>query len=226
MHAGQPGADKAGKSSETARAAPPGKCDNHHMMILRAASYRTVPWKNGGGLTREILREPPEPTPFDWRLSLATIDSPGPFSGFAGYHRVLVLVSGAGVELDFGQQGRARLTAPGQMVSFDGAWPTSCTLLNGRSTDLNLIVSEQRMRFSTECLQFTQPRLVQTQQWPRTLVCCVSGAVRLTNSAGREEELSAVDVAVCSAEDAALACKPLGTAPVCVFVARLSPRQP
>ena len=59
------------------------------MIILRASSYRTVAWKNGGGMTREILREPAEPTPFDWRLSLATIDSSGPFSAFAGYQRTV-----------------------------------------------------------------------------------------------------------------------------------------
>jgi len=30
------------------------------MIIVRAASHRAVPWKNGGGVTREILRVPPE----------------------------------------------------------------------------------------------------------------------------------------------------------------------
>lgn len=195
------------------------------MIILRASSYRTVPWKNGGGVTREILREPPEPTPFDWRLSLATIDSPGPFSAFAGYHRTLVLVSGAGVELDFGQQGRARLTVPGQVVAFDGAWQTSCTLLDGRSTDLNLIVSQERMRSSSECLQLTQPRLLQTAQWPQTLVCCISGAVRLTHGTGQTQELSSVDVARSSPDDGAITCSPLGSAPAWIFVAGLGPRQ-
>ena len=43
------------------------------MNILRESSYRAVPWKNGGGVTREILRAPAEPDAFDWRLSLATV---------------------------------------------------------------------------------------------------------------------------------------------------------
>ncbi|MEA3183170.1 MAG: uncharacterized protein QOI59_6693, partial [Gammaproteobacteria bacterium] len=114
------------------------------MNILRESSYLSVPWKNGGGVTREILRVPAEPSAFDWRLSLATIDSPGPFSTFDGYHRTLVLVRGAGVELNFAQHGTSRLSTPGQTVSFDGAWQTSCTLLDGPSTDLNLIVSKER----------------------------------------------------------------------------------
>src|SRR5713226_7622808 len=123
------------------------------MIIMRESGYRAVPWKNGGGVTREILRVPPEPTVFDWRLSLATIDSPGPFSAFEGYQRTLVLVRGAGVELDFGQHGRATLAAAGQMVVFDGAWSTGCTLLNGPSSDLNLIVSQERTESSSRSLQ-------------------------------------------------------------------------
>ena len=30
------------------------------MIVLREADYITVPWKNGGGLTREILKVPPD----------------------------------------------------------------------------------------------------------------------------------------------------------------------
>jgi environmental stress-induced protein Ves len=195
------------------------------MILMRAAGYRAVPWKNGGGVTREILRVPPEPTAFDWRLSLATIASPGPFSSFDGYQRTLVLVSGPGVELDFGQHGRAKLTMAGQMASFDGAWETSCTLLDGPSTDLNLIVSQERTRSASRCVQLTRAEIFQTAEWPQTLVCCVSGAVRLTNTAGEVQDLSAVDVARCSPSDGAITCRPRDSMPACVFVAGLGPRR-
>jgi environmental stress-induced protein Ves len=194
------------------------------MLIMRTADYRAVPWKNGGGITREILRVPPEPTSFDWRLSLASIASPGPFSSFDGYHRTLVLVSGAGVELDFGQHGRTQLTTAGQMVSFDGAWQTSCTLLDGPSTDLNLIVSQERIRLASRAVQLTRAELIQTAEWPQTLVCCISGAARLTNTAGEVEELREVDVARCSPSDGTITCTPRDSTPTCVFVAGLGPR--
>lgn len=194
------------------------------MIILRAASYRAVPWKNGGGVTREILRVPPEPTAFDWRLSLATIAAPGPFSSFEGFDRILVLVHGQGVELDFGQHGRAKLTLPGQMVSFDGAWETSCTLLDGPSTDLNLIVSKDRTLSTSRSVQLARAELVQTAEWAQTLVCCISGAVRLTNMAGEVEELSGVDVAQCSPGDGAITCSPRSSSPARVFVAGLGPK--
>ena len=193
------------------------------MIIQRESSFSTVPWKNGGGVTREIFREPPEATAFDWRLSLATIEAAGPFSAFDGYHRTLVLVCGAGIELDFGRHGRSKLTEVGQKVAFDGAWQTNCTLLDGRSTDLNLIVSQERVRSTSDCLQLTQAQLIQTTQWPQTLVCCISGAIRLINSAGQTEDLRSVDAARCSPDDGAITCSPLGSGPARVFVAGLGP---
>jgi environmental stress-induced protein Ves len=194
------------------------------MLIVREASYRTVPWKNGGGFTREIFREPEEPAPFEWRLSLANIDAPGPFSAFDGYHRTLVLVRGAGVELDFGQHGRSRLTSIGQSVAFDGAWQTSCTLLAGSSSDLNLIVSREHMFSATDSLELQQTQRIQTAQWLQTLVCCISGSIRITNTPGDSADLGSVDVARCSPQDGTITCTPLGSAPARVFIAGLGHR--
>lgn len=194
------------------------------MIILRAANYLTVPWKNGGGVTQEIVRAPPDTAEFDWRLSLATIDSSGPFSSFDDYHRTLVLVRGAGVELSFGQHGRTRLSAPGQTVSFDGAWQTSCTLLDGPSTDLNLIVSRERARAASRTVVLTDAQTIQTADWVEVLVCCLSGAIRLTNIGGEVESLRSVDVARCAAADGAVICTPAGSEAPTVFVASLRRR--
>src|SRR5262249_45587010 len=113
----------------------------------------------------------------------------------------------------------SRLTSAGQSVSFDGAWQTHCILLNGPSTDLNLIVSSERMFSASDSLQLIQTHRVQTAQWAQTLVCCIAGVLRLTNAAGQAEELRSVDVARCSATDGAITCTPLGSAQV--FVAGL-----
>src|SRR4051812_16579436 len=153
------------------------------MHILRESGFTAVPWKNGGGVTREILRAPGEPAAFDWRLSLATIGAAGPFSSFAGYHRTLVLVAGAGVELNFAQHGTSRLSTPGQAVSFDGGWQTSCTLLEGPSTDLNLMVSVERAQSASRAMTLTGEQIIQTADWAEVFVCCLSGAVKLANTA-------------------------------------------
>ena len=194
------------------------------MHILRESNYTCVPWKNRGGVTREILRSPAEGAGFDWRLSLATIDLPGPFSTFAGYHRTLVLVAGAGVELSFGQHGTCRLSVPGQSVEFDGAWPTSCTLLDGPSTDLNLMVASGRAQSVSRMLALTQEQTVQTADWTEVFVCCVSGAIRLTNTAGDVQSLQAVDVARCAPADGAISCAPEGPGTANVFVAAVRRR--
>ena len=194
------------------------------MIILRESSFVTLPWKNGGGLTREILRIPAEPTVFDWRLSLATINSPGPFSDFEGFERTLVLVRGTGVELDFGPHGRARLQAAGQLVTFDGAWPVSCTLLDGPSSDLNLIVSRDRMESASQSLQLSETEHVQTAGWEDTLVCCISGSVQLTNSNGEVENLGEADVARCSPNDRMVTCASRDSAQAHVFVAHVRHR--
>jgi len=194
------------------------------MNILREASYTCVPWKNGGGVTREILREPAEPGAFDWRLSLASIDSAGPFSAFAGYHRTLVLVAGAGVELNFAQHGTSRLSVPGQTAAFDGAWPTSCTLLDGPSTDLNLMVSTERAQSMSRSVPLTDEQTVQTEGWTEVFVCCLSGSIRLTNRLGAVESLHAVDVARCAPSDGEIICTPEGTRTPNVFVAAVRRR--
>jgi hypothetical protein len=191
------------------------------MIVLREADYVCVPWKNGGGLTREILKVPPDAAAFDWRLSLATIETPGPFSAFDGYDRTLVLLRGAGVELDFGSQGRAALRAPGQLAAFDGAWETSCTLIDGPSSDLNLIVSKARAESRARLVRVAAPELVHTAGWEETLICCVTGAAQVEDAAGHSVALAGADVARCTPADGVLTCAPEGAAPVLLFIAAL-----
>jgi hypothetical protein len=191
------------------------------MILLREAEYIAVPWKNGGGLTREILKVPTDATAFDWRLSLATIEQPGPFSTFEDYDRTLVLVRGAGVELDFGVYGRAALRMPGQLAAFDGGWATSCTLLEGPSSDLNLIVSKTRAEARARLVRIATPEIIHTAGWEETLICCIAGAAQIENAAGEIATLSGADVARCSPDDGVLTCAPDGTTPVLLFVAAL-----
>jgi environmental stress-induced protein Ves len=192
--------------------------------VIRESTLPQIPWKNGGGLTREILRHPPEPQPFDWRLSLATIDRPGAFSAFAGYDRTLVLVRGDGVNLTFGSSGHSCLASPGACVAFDGACPTVCTLPGGPSSDLNLIVSRERAESVSRSVPVRRSTLIRTAEWSETLVCCVSGVIQVIASAGGMETLGAVDVARCSATDGILTCGPVGAQPAHLFVAHVRSR--
>ncbi len=108
------------------------------MKILRADDYATVPWKNGGGMTREIAvhRDASLHSDFLWRLSIATVAQSGPFSLFEGVDRTIVLMSGGGMQLNLPTEAIS-VTGDAPPFSFDGETKISCALLRGPSVDLN-----------------------------------------------------------------------------------------
>ena len=66
------------------------------MRLLRAADRVAVPWKNGGGVTHDVIVSPAGATldDFDWRISIAEIARSGPFSRFPGIDRTLAVLEG------------------------------------------------------------------------------------------------------------------------------------
>jgi hypothetical protein len=112
------------------------------LQVIRRASFKAVPWKNGGGITHEALRVPESGDPFRWRVSVAEVETSGPFSDFAPYRRYMTLLEGAGIELRFGDGTSKTLRRPGELTEFDGAMSTYGELIDGPCRDLNLIVSK------------------------------------------------------------------------------------
>jgi environmental stress-induced protein Ves len=110
------------------------------MQIVRQSQFKASPWKNGGGITHEALRVP-ERGIFRWRVSIAHIDAPGPFSDFAGYARTMVLLRGSGVALKLSDGSRRLMRAAGDLAQFNGALGAQCELLNGPCVDLNLMTA-------------------------------------------------------------------------------------
>jgi environmental stress-induced protein Ves len=64
--------------------------------LLRARDRVARPWKNGGGVTRDVavFPEGADDGSFLWRASVATIAAAGPFSRFPEIDRALVLLDG------------------------------------------------------------------------------------------------------------------------------------
>lgn len=109
-------------------------------MILRAADRIAVPWKNGGGLTREVAVHPLGSTlaNFAWRVSLAEVRTGGPFSTFTGIDRQMAVLSG---RLQLSIAGRKTLTlcADSDPVAFAGELPVSSEPVQSPVLDLNVM---------------------------------------------------------------------------------------
>jgi hypothetical protein len=118
---------------------------------LKARDFARQPWKNGGGSTTQLaLHE--ENARWLWRLSLAEVDEPGPFSDFSGYERTIMLVEGAGMELTIDGRPSPALCLPYVPFVFDGGARTSCALVSGPVKDLNLMVDRRRASGSVEVI--------------------------------------------------------------------------
>jgi uncharacterized protein len=113
--------------------------------VLRAAQRTPVPWKNGGGLTREVAVHPPgsDLGDFDWRVSIADIRAAGPFSLFVGIDRRMALLSGR-LSLAIGGQGAVTLTPESDAVAFPGERAVHAEPLGAPVTDLNVMTRRGR----------------------------------------------------------------------------------
>ncbi len=106
--------------------------------VIRLDEVAPAPWRNGGGVTRELLAWP---SPSDWvlRISVAEVERDGPFSQFPGVRRWFAVLSGSGVRLTVAGEVR-ELTAGSPPFRFDGGADTVCQLLAGPTQDFNLML--------------------------------------------------------------------------------------
>jgi environmental stress-induced protein Ves len=114
--------------------------------LIPFAGLSPVSWKNGGGSTTQVAIFPPDAgfDDFDWRISLATIASDGPFSQFPGVDRTLVLVEGNGVTLDIDGEDRVIINDDEPMIAFHGESTVVAKLNRGPTTDFNVMTRSER----------------------------------------------------------------------------------
>lgn len=105
--------------------------------VIHLADCPPQPWKNGGGITRELLAWP---TKDDWqiRISVADITQNGVFSSFTGVQRSFAVIEGAGVRLRFTNREEV-VTQASKPLVFDGTDAPDCTLMDGATRDLNVM---------------------------------------------------------------------------------------
>jgi uncharacterized protein len=161
---------------------------DEQVWYLPRDGYIRMPWRNGAGVTQEIMRVPAHGDAFTWRLSLATVAASGPFSAFPGYQRAVALVDGAGFRLDINSVRTEVLRVRGEHAVFAGAAEINCTLLDGPCTDLSLMVREPGAIASVSRLLIRNDVTVSAQSRMLQMLFVLQGQVtcrKLQSAAGQ-----------------------------------------
>ncbi|MEU8437094.1 HutD family protein [Streptomyces sp. NPDC029216] len=153
------------------------------LRILRATDRTAVPWKNGGGVTREIAARPEGggTEDFDWRISLAEVAADGPFSEFPGVDRTLTLAEGAGMELTVDGV-RRRVDERYAPCDFPGDRPTDGRLLDGPVVNFNVMYRRGRARAHTAIVRGELTLAIPPET--TLLVVALDGPARLDHPGG------------------------------------------
>lgn len=115
------------------------------MNLLHFDELPATPWKNGGGITRELACFPHGAglDDFVWRVSIADVGQSGPFSHFPGVERIIMLLAGGGMRLRFDDGSEHDLSTPLQPFRFRGEAHLQATLARGPSQDFNLMLRRE-----------------------------------------------------------------------------------
>ncbi|MFL9865903.1 HutD family protein [Paraburkholderia fungorum] len=152
--------------------------------LIRGADLVAAPWKNGGGVTREVAAFPVSAglDAFTWRVSIADVAQAGPFSRFAGIDRTLALLSGAGMLLDETDAGvqavkTHALIQPLDIARFAGEAQIDARLVDGATRDFNLMVRRGAAVGETEVWRGATHCTLSADV---VLLFCASGSVSVT----------------------------------------------
>jgi len=112
------------------------------MTLISYEDLLATPWKNGGGITRELACYPAGATfdDFLWRVSIADVGLSGPFSSFVGIDRIITLLTGAGMQINFVDGRTHMLTETLVPYRFAGEDRLDAQLVDACCQDFNLML--------------------------------------------------------------------------------------
>jgi environmental stress-induced protein Ves len=153
------------------------------VQLLTESDYQQTLWKNGAGVTTDVLIRPTGAThsTFDVRVARSPITSEGPFSSFPGIDRRITLIQGARLELDFGD--RISVLYPFEPLAFDSVLAPRSRLTDGAVEVINVMTRRGVWTSSVEMLAGPQCRALTTRLDDLLLIFVVRGALK---ARGRE----------------------------------------
>ncbi len=130
------------------------------MEIIRFAELKPEPWRNGGGVTREIASHPKAASAqdgaWDWRVSIADVGSAGAFSTFPGMERVITVIDGELLLLTV--DGEEHPLEKYRPFRFSGEAASTSALPTGDIRDLNVIARAGEFKGYTSIIELSKKR--------------------------------------------------------------------
>lgn len=130
------------------------------MEIIRFAELRSEPWRNGGGVTRELASHPKAASAqdgaWDWRVSIADLTKAGDFSAFPGMERVLTVVDGELLLLTV--DGAEHPLEKYRPFRFSGEAAAHGALPTGDIRNLNVITRADSFKGFTSIIELSKKR--------------------------------------------------------------------
>jgi environmental stress-induced protein Ves len=176
---------------------------------LPASARRAQPWRNGAGVTFEVVRAPADAPDDDyaWRVSIARLTGTSTFSAFPGIDRTLHMLRGR-VDLTIAGAPR-RLSPDDGPVEFAGEDPVSCTVLDaqdrgGEALDLNVL--RRRTANVHASIELRRAGWNAASLGPGTVLIVAHDPLRLTID-GTEHRLASLDalrIEACSRDAVAI----------------------
>ncbi|MYM19149.1 hypothetical protein GSY69_03975 [Brevibacterium sp. 5221] len=182
-------------------------------LIVRRADCREQPWANGQGTTAEVLRGSAPPAPgrpgaptaedgpaapgadaadgpgWDWRVSIATVDSPSPFSPLPGIDRTLVCLGPAHLTLRI--DGKAWELAPTETIRFRGEDTVESLLVTEPTLDFNVMVRRAAAQAEVRLERLSAPLPLAAEPGEAVLATVLEGDCALLPAAQVPAELRA-----------------------------------
>jgi uncharacterized protein len=134
------------------------------MEIIRYAELKAQPWRNGGGVTRELASHPAATRAgdaavqdgWDWRVSIAEMSKAGGFSTFPGMDRVLTVIDGELLLLSV--DGAEHPLEKYRPFRFSGDADSAGALPTGDIRNLNVITRNGAFKGYTSIIELSKKR--------------------------------------------------------------------
>ena len=186
------------------------------MRVVRYAELAEIPWSNGLGVTREIIRdsESAGSATFDWRISIARLDGDAPFSPLPGIDRSLMALGPDGISLVVGD-GDPQYLALHEVLRFRGEDEVRPVGVTRPNYDLNLMTRRDMASGNLSLLTVTDEATVSAAAGETAVAVLLDGAVRVEIDR-QQHSLQHLDAVVATADDMRLS----GTAVIALIRVR------